>query len=206
MTYFRGSFQGSLPQGDNYVTNLHILSSSTLASVHATFSAAATTFWNAIKIYLPPTNTLDNIVTTELNPANGKNVAALVTGATIIGTGTAPAVPQQTCMLVSLRTGNASKSGRGRQYLPSPVIGALDPTGTISAVVASAVDSAYTAMQTTIGGSGSLVILHGGFTGRVNGVPQYVPLSSDVVTAVQVNRTLATQRRRTNKVPRVHTA
>jgi len=205
MTFFRGSFQGSLPLGDNFVTNLHILSSGTLAATHATFSGAATTFWNSLKTYLPPQTVLDNIVTTELNPANGKNVSALVTAAAIVGTGTAPTVPQQACLLVSLRTNNASKSGRGRQYFPSPVIGVLDPTGSVSTTVAAAIDSAYTAMMTTINGSGQLVIQHGGFTGRVNDVPQYTPLSSDPVTVVQVYRILATQRRRVNKVVRTHT-
>lgn len=206
MTFFRGSFQGSLPQGDQFVSNLHILSSGTLAAVHATFAGAATTFWNALKVYLPPQTSLDNIVTTELNPANGKNVSALVNAVGIVGTGVAPAVPQQTCILVSLRTSNASKAGRGRQYFPSPVVGALDPLGTISTVSSAAIDTAYTAMMTTINGSGQLVIQHGGFTHRdPAGVPQYTPLSSDPVTVVQVYRTLATQRRRLNKVVRPHT-
>jgi len=207
MTFFRGSFQGSLPQGDTFVSNLHILSSGTLAATHATFSGAATTFWNALKVYLAPSVSLDNIVTTELNPATGKNVAALVTAAGILGTGTAPSVPQQTCILVSLRTSNASKAGRGRQYFPSPVIGILDPLGTINTVSATAIDGAYTAMQTTINGSGQLVIQHGGFAGRdAAGKPIYTPLTSDPVTTVQVYRTLATQRRRLNKVVRPHTA
>jgi hypothetical protein len=206
MTFFRGSFQGSLPQGDAFVSNLHILSSGTLAAVHATFSGAATTFWNALRVYLPPSISLDNIVTTELNPATGKNVSALVLASGLLGSGTAPAVPQQTCILVSLRTSNASKSGRGRQYFPSPVVGILDPLGTISVVAATAIDTAYTAMMTTINGSGQLVVQHGGFTGRDGaGKPIYAPLSSDPVTVVQVYRTLATQRRRLNKVVRPHT-
>jgi hypothetical protein len=205
MTFFRGSFQGSLPLGDNFVSNLHILSSGTLAATHATFSGAATTFWNALKVYLPAGTVLDNIVTTELNPANGKNVSALVNAANIAGTGVAPASPQQSCILVSLRTANASKSGRGRQYFPAPVTVALDPTGSFNATAAAAVDTAYTAMMTTINGSGQVIILHGGFTGRVNGVPQYTPLSSDPVTVAQVYRILATQRRRVNKVVRTHT-
>lgn len=206
MTFFRGSFQGSLPQGDNFVSNLHILSSGTLSAVHATFSGAATTFWNSLKVYLSPSTTLDNIVTTELNPATGKNVGALVTASNIVGTGTNPTVPQQTCILVSLRTPNAGKSGRGRQYFPCPVIGILDPAGTISVAAATAIDTAYSAMQTVINGNGTLIIQHGGFDFRnPDGTPHYTALSSDPVTSVQVYRTLATQRRRLNKVVRPHT-
>lgn len=206
MTFFRGSFQGSLPQGDQFVSNLHILSSQPLSSVNATFVGAAETFWNALKVYLSPTTVLDNLVTTELDPATGKNAFATVKAEGIVGTGVAPSVPQQTCILVSLRTPNASKAGRGRQYFPAPVIGVLDPTGTISSAAAVAIDAAYTAMMTTINGASSLIIQHGGFTGRdANGKPQYKPLTSDPVTTVQVYRVLATQRRRTNKVVRGHT-
>lgn len=206
MTFFRGSFQGSLPQGDQFVTNLHIQSSATLSSVHATFQQAATTFWNALKVYLSPATSLDNIVTTELDPATGKNVAALVQPGPILGTGTPPTVPQQTCILVTLRTVNASKKGRGRQYLPCPVIGTLDPTGTLSNAAAVIIDTAYGAMLTSIGGNGQPIILHGGFNGRdANGKPTYLQLSPDIITSSQVNRVLATQRRRTNKVVHLRT-
>lgn len=206
MTFFRGSFQGSLPQGDQFVSNLHILSSQPLSAVHATFAQAAETFWGALKVYLSPVTVLDNVVTTELDPATGKNAFAQVKAEGIVGTGTAPTVPQQTCILVSLRTPNASKAGRGRQYFPAPVIGILDPTGTISSAAAVAIDAAYTALMTSINGSSSLIIQHGGFNGRdANGKPTYKALTSDPVTVVQVSRVLATQRRRTNKVLRLHT-
>lgn len=200
MTFFRVSQRGSLPLGDAFVTNFHISSSQTLASVHALAAQAVTTYWGVLKTYLPGQTVLQDIITTELNPANGKNVADLVTSPAIAGTGVAPAAPQNTCILVTLRTSNASKSGRGRQYYPAPVAGDLTPAGGLVAAAAVAIDAAYGAMATSINTNGSFIVLHGGFTGRVNGVPQYVPLTSDAVTSTQVSEVLATQRRRTNKV------
>ena len=200
MTFYRVSQRGDLPLGDTFVTNFHYESSQTLGSVHALVEQAVQTFWTTLKAHLPTVTVLRDIITTELNPANGKNVSAQETSPNIAGTGALTASPQNACILVSLRTANASKSGRGRQYYPAPVTGSLNDDGSLNNAAALAIDAAYGAMATTINGSGNLIVLHGGFTGRVNGVPQYTQLSSSVVTSTQVSEILATQRRRTNKV------
>jgi hypothetical protein len=81
----------------------------------------------------------------------------------------------------------------------------LTPQGGLLQSTAQAIDTAYGALLTSLSPGNSMVILHGGFTGRVNGVPQYEQLTSDNVTSSQVYEVLATQRRRTNGVNRAHT-
>ena len=200
MTFYRVSQRGDLPLGDQFVTNFHVESSQALNAVHALCAQAVETFWTTLKVHLPTTAILRDIITTELNPTNGKNVAAQESSPNIAGTGVGTASPQNACILVSLRTANASKAGRGRQYYPAPVTTDLNSDGSLNNAAALAIDAAYGAMATTINGSGNLIVQHGGFDGRVNGVPTYKPLSSSVVTSTQVSEILATQRRRTNKV------
>jgi hypothetical protein len=200
MTFFRVSQRGDLPLGDTFVTNFHVESSQVLSSIHATCEQAVVTFWGVLKAHLPVDTVLRDVITTELNPANGKNVSALETSPNIAGTGIGTASPQNACILISLRTANASKSGRGRQYYPAPVTTDLNSDGSLNNTVALAIDAAFGQLATTINGAGNLIVQHGGFTGRVNGVPQYTLLSSSVVTSTQVSEILATQRRRTNKV------
>jgi len=200
MTFYRVSQRGDLPLGDTFVTNFHVESSQALGAIHALCEQAVQTFWGVLKVHLPTETVLRDIITTELNPSNGKNVAAQETSPNIAGTGVGTASPQNACILISLRTANASKAGRGRQYYPAPVTTDLNSDGSLNNAAAVAIDGAYGALATTINGSGNLIVQHGGFTGRVNGVPQYTPLSSSVVTSTQVSEILATQRRRTNKV------
>lgn len=199
MTYFRVSQQGALPDGDVFVTNFHVLSSQSIGTVHTAVSTAVETFWTGtFAQYVTPAVVLQHITTTELNPSNGKNVSAQVKDVNHPGTGTAPSTPQANCVVVSLRTANAGKSGRGRQYLPALAIGALTNTGTWSLTVATAIDTGYTTMMGSINSTGQIVILHGGFVSS-GPPPVYAPLTHDLVTTVAVNTLPGVQRRRKNQ-------
>lgn len=201
MTYFRVSQQGILPSLDVWVSNFHVQSSNTLAAVHTAASSGLASFWNnTYKAYCTPGTTLTQVVTTELDIATGKNKQAQLTTNNIAGTGVAPSLPNQCCVLVSLRTANAGKSGRGRQYLPGLAIANLASNGTLLATTRDAIDTAYQSFINGLTSTGQVVILHGGYAGKINGVPQYKSLTSDNVTAVAVATKFATQRRRINKV------
>lgn len=201
MTYFRVSQQGILPSLDVWVSNFHVQSSNTLAAVHTAASSGIASFWNnTFKPFVTPGTTLTQVVTTELDIATGKNKQAQLTTNNIAGTGVAPALPNQDCVLISLRTANAGKSGRGRQYLPTLAIANLATNGTMLPATRDAIDTAYQSMLNGLASTGQVVILHGGYDGRVNGVPTYKSLTSDNVTSVAVATKFATQRRRINKV------
>ena len=198
MTYFKCSAIGVLPLTDIFVTSFHISSNSPLSTVHTAADGAWTTFWNAITTYLPSGTELRQFKTVQLDSTNGKQAFSSETDHTIPGTGVAPDVSQNTAILVSLRTANASKAGRGRQYLPAPVSAATGPNGALTNTVRNAIDTAYGAMVTSINTTHSFVIVHGGFHRNADGTVEHRPLTSDAVTDVKVRDVLATQRRRTS--------
>jgi len=199
MTYFKFSAIGSLPLGDNFVTSFHVSSNSPLTTVDIACRGAWDTFWNAIAQYLPTATQLLELATIQLDSTNGKQAFSVVNPASIPGTGTAPDVSQQCSILISLRTASAAKSGRGRQYLPAPVVAATSSNGALSTAAQTAIDTAYGAMVTSINTSHSFVVLHGGFHRNPDNTVVYHPLTSDAVTATKVRNVLATQRRRTNR-------
>jgi hypothetical protein len=202
MAYFRVSQRGSLPLGDEWVSNFHILSSSTTNAVHTQAGSAIASFWNnTYKAMCHTATTLDSIVTTELDPNTGKNLNAQETGYAIAGALATAAYPPQTCVLVSYRTANAGKGGRGRQYFPAPAAAHGTLTGEFVPADRDAFDTAWTSVLTGLATVGTPIILHGGFfRDKVTDAPGYKPLSSDPITNVAVAGLFATQRRRTNKV------
>jgi len=202
MAYFRVSQHGTLPLGDEWVSNFHVLSSSTTTAVHVQADSLISAFWNNTYAALcHNTVTLDSIVTTELDGATGKNLNAQESGHAIVGALATQSLPPQACVLVSYRTANAGKRGRGRQYFPPVAAAHADTNTLLNAADRNAIDTAWTAVITGFSTIGTPVILHGGFSGRDStGKPIYTQLSSDPITNVAVAGLLATQRRRTNKV------
>lgn len=202
MAYFRVSQRGSLPLGDEWVSNFHVLSSNTTAAVHTQADSLIAAFWNNTYAALcHSTVTLDSIVTTELDGGTGKNLNSQESGHAIVGGLATQSLPPQNAVLVSYRTANAGKSGRGRQYLPPVGSAHADLNGELITADRNTIDTAWTAVITGMATVGTPVILHGGFSGRdAAGAPIYKVLTSDAITNVGVAGLLATQRRRTNKV------
>jgi hypothetical protein len=119
------------------------------------------------------------------------------TQAAVPGTGTTNVLPLRTCSVVSMRTGAAGRSQRGRAY--SPLTGqALDTAGQISPSTATdAIASAWQALLQAINAR-SLSTFH------MSG-PHFVSVLSrakwqtTVITQITVDSMPDSQRRRTNK-------
>jgi hypothetical protein len=178
-----------------------------VTAVHTAADSGIQAFWNnTYKALCALGTTLDAIVTTELDPGTGKNVTDQVSFHTIAGTDVGKPVPQQCCVLISYRTANASKKGRGRQYLPAITDTNVTNAGGISGSEANAIDTAWSAFLTSMQTTGTPVILHGGYhKDKVTGVVTYVPLSSDAITGIATRQEFATQRRRTNAQTTLYT-
>jgi len=200
MTYFKVSAIGTLPLSDIFVTSFHILSTNSLSQVHTSANTEWSTFWTAIAAHMPIGTVLKEVKTVELNGTNGKQTFAQTTAHNTPGTGVAPDVSQQCCILVSLRTASAAKGGHGRQYLPAPVSGSTTGNGQLSGAAQTVIDNAYGTMVTNLGSTYQVVVLHGGFHRKPDGTPEYLPLTHDVVTSTRVRDVLGTQRRRTNRI------
>jgi len=200
MTYFKVSAIGVLPLADIFVTSFHVLSTNSLTQVHTAANTEWSTFWSAITTHMPIGTVLKEVKTVELNGTNGKQAFSQTTAHNTPGTGVAPDVSQQCCILVSLRTASAAKGGHGRQYLPAPVSGSTTGNGQLSTAAQTAINAAYDTMVSNLGPTYQLVVLHGGFHRKPDGSVEYLPLTHDAVTSSRVRDVLGTQRRRTNRI------
>lgn len=111
------------------------------------------------------------------------------------GTASAGALPLQICGLISLRTSNFTRAGRGRSYVPYPdqgkndtdaQLGGIPTTGYISTV-----EGAVATLIAGLDADGDALVVISGFGGG----------TAFVVDTFHVDKRWAVQRRRANKIP-----
>lgn len=78
----------------------------------------------------------------------------LDTGAVAAGTGVGDPLPPQAAICITLRTGKAGKSYRGRVYLPGGIEADNDTTGTIATAASTAAVAFITGIQSAMTASG----------------------------------------------------
>jgi hypothetical protein len=159
MTTYRNEVRGSLPDGEQYSWSIH--TSNTTTGSLAAASSAFETFFNdiwtggdgavAIAPNFPATVTVDELVTTQLNDATGKNVAQITVQLAELGTGVGDGLPQEVAVCVSLRTDLPTRAGRGRFFLPMTLLttcigSRLDPG--VSSAFASSIAHGMTTLVT----------------------------------------------------------
>lgn len=111
------------------------------------------------------------------------------TAAPFVGPNSANTVPSNTAVLVKKLSGLRGRSNRGRMYVPGVHEGDVNPNGTISAGVVTALQGFADLMLdgfSEVGGGCQMVILH----------DQTVSDPPTIVTELQVDPVVATQRRR----------
>lgn len=196
MATYRHSVQGALPAGDFWTTTMHSDGPASLASAHTAWGTAISAILNGtMKGLLPTTVTATTIVTDELDAVTGRNVAQARGSIVFAGTAAGDPISQRSSILISLRTALPTKAGRGRMYFPCPATDAVTTTGEISAANALAIAGDVGDALGTMASTVTPVIYH-----ARKEDPITVP-SVTSITDVLVPVTLATQRRRTNKVP-----
>jgi len=197
MAHWRLVAQGSLPAGDIWVTGLDVqrTSGGDTAGALASWVTAWDLFWNGtgasddFKSLTKTTVTTDLLTATQVNDF-GKNIDQAVATAALAGTGTADSMPGETSPVLSLRTANASKAGRGRRYLPCLTEAENAGNGVLGSGVATQIATAGQAMiQSLNGDSYEVVVWHRQFA------------TFDPVIACDVANLFRVQRRRQNRVP-----
>jgi hypothetical protein len=127
-------YRGALPNGEVWQTGFWFTGSAptsnagAAAVAQAEFSSEGTTtsssFWNVFKSHTPSSVTLTAVIVYSY--PNGGTQAQFIgqsAGTPLAGTGATTALPNQVSMCMSLLTGQAGRSYRGRMYLP-PLLGA----------------------------------------------------------------------------------
>src|SRR5215467_1351123 len=197
MPHYRLTAQGTLPAGDIWMTSLIAIPTGgqDAAAMLASWVTAWDLAWNGtgssddIKSLVKTTVTTDELVATQVGD-DGKNITQAVASASLAGTATDDSMPQETSPVVSLRTSNASKRGRGRMYWPPLTEASNAGNGEmVSGSQSQLAAAAQNLVQSLNGASMNVVVFHRDL------------VTSDNVTAVDVANLFRVQRRRQKSVP-----
>jgi hypothetical protein len=189
-----GLLSGSFPWSVNAVLS----STSSESAVAADFNAAFVAFFTnaALTTYIPSTVTLTATSVSTASPTF-KQTTKTVTTSSHAGTATGVALPYFCSEIVTFRSANATRWGRGRWYLPPLAVGAL-ATGGFSLLPAAqtALQTAMNAYFTSMGTNYSHVILHKKATSGGTRPAD----STDPVVAADIPSTFSVQTRRADKL------
>lgn len=173
--------------------------SQTLANtVGAAIKAAVAS--SGLAPHLSTTWALANVGLRDINAPS--QVEYLDTGAVVAGTGVTDPLPPQTALCVTLRTGLAGRSYRGRIYLPGYVEAANTATGVILASTVTDSVAFVNAIRTALSNNGlTLAVLSRPRDAKapvtIPGTEAYAGAVTPVTTVLSRNVTWETQRRRT---------
>lgn len=146
---------------------------------------------NTLKSHYPTSVGIDDASAASLDPATGRQEEKAMGAAVHVGTSLVTMLPHSTALAVSLRTTLATRSGRGRFYLPPPdtdsCLSGRATTSLVNAVVA----GVSAAFDTLLGGGYNPVIWH------------RATLTWTDVNRIDVGDVFDDQRRRRNKLVEV---
>lgn len=152
MALFAHRFSGRTTGGELWLISWWANSSSPLATMQSAAEDWADAFWNGDGTttgYAQEVTTgvtLDQVQTSRVEQATGRQLEKAVQGVTYAGRQTGVEMPADVAIVLSERTNNASRSGRGRFYLPQPAATTVRAGGVIATgSVDNIVDSAGTA-------------------------------------------------------------
>ena len=188
MTTFRHRVTGPGNGGDIWVSTLHSSSANTLASVHAAWTAFVIGFCASTMNAMWNTHmSATSVVTDQLDPFTGKNVAQSITGISEVGTGTGGSPSPRNCVVIGLRTDLPTRAGRGRMYWPSPDDSHYGTDGKLVSGDATTISGGFGTALVTFKATSQPIIWH------------RRTLTWDNITHVTVGNIFGTQKRRTNK-------
>jgi hypothetical protein len=193
----RGQFAGGIP----WSTGVHVTSNQSESALATTWRNAVLNFWtdpaHGVQTLYPVTTSLTETTVATLN-ATMHEVTKTVTGTVAAGTSAADTLPYQEAIVISLRSNNVMKTGRGRMFLPAL---AEDQVNADALIVAAQtrISTAIRAVWSAINADGSTFFVTPKNPKKPpkNGVPLY---TKTVVTTPLVSNKPARQARRVAKV------
>lgn len=201
MTIYRCTASGAFASGLTWSFRQHFDSAASIATINADWSNALIAWWtdatNGMQGMYPVATTFDLSTTAALAGVPFREGAKLSQTHALIGAATGDSMPEQNCIVVSLRGAEVGRKNRGRIHYPAPsedkaVGGLLTPTD--STHVSTATTVLYAAMRT----AGHTPVI---YNAKVSKVPTVDPVvqTTKVVVSEEVDRVIRTQRRRSRK-------
>jgi hypothetical protein len=189
MTIYRHRISGPGSAGDMWTSTLHSNSSQSLATVHAAWQTLVTGFITATLAAMWPNEvSATSIVTDQLDPLTGKNVAQLSAAIAGVGTGAGATMSPRLALVIGHRTTIPTRSGRGRMFWPAPDATHTSASGNLLSTDATTIATSWSGRLTTFKATSQPVIYHRDTH------------TFDNIVGVTVGVVFGSQRRRTNRV------
>jgi hypothetical protein len=188
MALYRHLASGTTP-GEMWTFSLFTNGTLSLTAAHSAWQLAVETLWvGGIDAQIANEVVLTGFSTAEIDPTTGRQSQRVDTGVNYPGASTGEMLPFQCATAVSLRTTFATRSGRGRFFLPplavTAVAGGRLATAAQTLILGQAVD-----MMSTLSTTGAAPVVYS----RVQHIIQ-------AVVSIDVGDVIDTQRRRRNKL------
>jgi len=195
MAFYRATASGHLEGGEVFNFTVHFRAVTGQAAVMATdFADAVTAMWSGtntpagnITALYPASIGVDSVRVDELD-AFGRNVSQGRESLALVGTGTDEPLPPQCAVVVSTRTDVPTRAGRGRFFLPSPVVTTVIDQRLDSAAQGDVLHGAEAMLNHMKAATWTPVVYHRGAN------------AADDIFTIDVGDVFDTQRRRRNKL------
>lgn len=188
MAVYRHTLLGTFP-GEQWTFRIHSEGNLSLAAAQSAWAAGVTAFGSAAYLAtLAPETEFVEITTAELDPATGGQLTKTSDPRSEVGTAAVASLPFQCSPVVSLRTQDASRRGRGRFYAPSPAVDA-QAGGRLTAGAQTALADAAEGLINGLESTGLDAVLY-----------SLTTFVRTPITSLDVGDVIDTQRRRRNKL------
>lgn len=195
MALFRHVASGTFVGGEVWSFTLHTQGAPTLAVAETSWLAAVTAFWVGKQDALTATTVAwTGTKTAQLDTITGKQISAMADVVSHLGVAATETLPPQVSLAVSTLSSLATRSGRGRFYLP-PMAVATTSSGKVLAASQTAVGVNAKAMMDVLVGAGLQPVLFNTKT-KV----------ATTITGMKIGNVWDTQRRRRDKLVETYNA
>ena len=139
MPLFKHRFVGRCAAGDQFSYQWYADSIRDIDTAHSAAIVWNQTLWNGAtagngyKDHVTADVAMNTVITSEITLATGRQTLRRENGQLIAGVAAANALPADCALVVSLRSALATRSGRGRFYLPQPAASNLTSDGRATA-------------------------------------------------------------------------
>lgn len=206
MTVFRCTASGVFPSGLPWSFRQHFDSTATTASVSASWSAALTGWWtdatNGMELSYPTGTTLDLSSVAMLVGVPFRETEKLIVSHTFAGTLTTDSLPEQDCILVSLRADQVGDRNRGRIHLPAPAED-MATAGLLTTAAVDRIRATTTNLYASMRGAGHTPVIYNRKVSKVETVDPVIQTLKTITTEL-VDQRLRTQRRRVRKAKAIY--
>lgn len=194
MAIFRHVASGTLP-GETFTFTLHTDSTQEIDAAQSAWTAAVTALWEGgtpeLNTIIADTVSITQTSTALLSGSTGAQVTRRITAVNLQGTSEAEMLPFQVAEVISLRTDLATRSGRGRFYLPPLVTTSMD-SGRMAASSQLILLDAASSMMSTLNTAMLEPVVYSRST-----------LAGTPITSIDVGDVYDTQRRRRDQLVEV---